>query len=135
MLHCKPEIVGDHHCSGDYNLIHHCNLNNEFIQKKTVELAAEVLLRSAKDRMRRGEKKKAERKEEAAEARGEGLKAKDLKLAYRMAKWAGGEDGKLTQSQFSLKYSVCNEILRVGRKNFGGLTLSSSLVWVGCVKS
>ena len=34
MLHCKPEIVGDHPCSGDYTLIHHCNLNNDFIQKK-----------------------------------------------------------------------------------------------------
>ena len=34
MLHCKPEIVGAHPCSGDYTLIHHCNLNNDFIQKK-----------------------------------------------------------------------------------------------------
>ena len=45
-----------------------------------------------------------------------------------MAKWVGGEDGKLTQSQFSLKYSVCKEILKDDRKNFGGVTLSSSLV-------
>ena len=85
-------------------------------------------LRRAKDKKRRDEKKRAERKEEAAEARGEGRKATDLKLAYRMAKWAGGEDGKLTQSQFSLKYSVCKEILKVDRKIFGGVTLSSSLV-------
>ena len=35
-LHCVPEIVGDHPCSGDYTLIHHCNLNNDFIQKKRV---------------------------------------------------------------------------------------------------
>ena len=34
MLHCKPEIVRAHPCSGDYTLIHHCNLNNDFIQKK-----------------------------------------------------------------------------------------------------
>ena len=40
-----------------------------------VELAAEVLLRRAKDKKRRGEKKRAERKEEAAEAMGEGRKA------------------------------------------------------------
>ena len=32
MLHCKPEIVGDHPFSGDYTLIQPCNLNNDFIQ-------------------------------------------------------------------------------------------------------
>ena len=38
MLHCKPEIVGVHPCSGDYTLIHHCNLNNDFIQQRKIKI-------------------------------------------------------------------------------------------------
>ena len=62
----------------------------EKLPRWEAELAVEVLLRRAKDKTRRDEKKRPERKEEAAEARGEGRKATDLKLAYRMEKWAVG---------------------------------------------
>ena len=65
---------------------------------------------------------------EAAVACGGGEKTKDMKLAYHMAKWIDGGDGKLTQAQFNLKYSVCHDILNVGRKGIGGVTLTSSLV-------
>ena len=40
MLNCVPEIVGENFCSGDYTLIHHCDLNNDFIQKKAVNVVA-----------------------------------------------------------------------------------------------
>ena len=32
--------MGDHPCSGDYTLIHHCNLNNDFIRKKAASVVA-----------------------------------------------------------------------------------------------
>ena len=67
----------------------------EKLPRWEAELAAEVLLRRAKDKKRRDEKKRAERKEEAAEARGEGRKATDLK--WRIA-WRNCRVGRMGNS-------------------------------------
>ena len=46
MLHCKSEIVRAHPCSGDYTLIYHCNLNNDFIKKSGATSVSDDLLDS-----------------------------------------------------------------------------------------
>ena len=98
------------------------------VDKFEVSMAAEVLLRRARDKKRRTEKKKEEKKEAIANMKGVGRVAAETKMAYHMAKWVDKEDGKLTQKEFSLKYADSINISRVGRVGVGGVTLTSSLV-------
>ena len=98
------------------------------VDKFEVTMAAEVLLRRAREKKRRTEKKKEDKKEAIANMKGVGRAAAETKLAYHMAKWVDKEDGKLTQKEFSLKYADSINIASGGRVGFGGVTLTSSLV-------
>jgi hypothetical protein len=98
------------------------------VDKFEVTMAAEVLLRRAREKKRRVEKKKEDKKEAIANMKGVGRAAAETKLAYHMAKWVDKVDGKLTQKEFSLKYADSINIASGGRGGVGGVTLTSSLV-------
>ena len=75
------------------------------VDKFELTMAAEVLLRRAREKKRRVEKKKEDKKEAIANMKGVGRAAAETKLAYHMAKWVDKVNGKLTQKEFSLKYA------------------------------